>query len=205
VRNLVFIPGAAGDSSFWAPVAGRLPDDWQHQFLESPASGAGPWFDTGVGSYADLADRVADSIAGEADLIAQSLGCVLAVQIAVQHPGKVRRLVLAGMSAGIDTVRLGGPVWTDGFAARHPALPEWIIGTIPDQTAALPTLTAPTLLIWGSRDAVSPVAVGRAVHELIPRSRFEVVEGGEHDFPAKFVDATASLILRQLEQPASGP
>lgn len=50
----------------------------------------------------------------------------------------------------------------------------------------------PTLLLWGSRDPIVPVAHGRAAQRAIPGSRLEVFEGAGHfphrDDPARFVD-----------------
>lgn len=40
----------------------------------------------------------------------------------------------------------------------------------------------PTLLVWGDRDGVIPVAHGRLAHEAMPGSRFEVFSGAGH-FP----------------------
>jgi pimeloyl-ACP methyl ester carboxylesterase len=40
----------------------------------------------------------------------------------------------------------------------------------------------PTLLVWGDRDGVIPVAHGRMAHEAMPGSRFEVFAGAGH-FP----------------------
>ncbi|WP_433558683.1 alpha/beta fold hydrolase [Pseudonocardia xinjiangensis] len=49
----------------------------------------------------------------------------------------------------------------------------------------------PTLLVWGSRDAVVPVAHARRAHEAMPGSRLEVFEGAGHfpfhSDPARFV------------------
>jgi len=38
----------------------------------------------------------------------------------------------------------------------------------------------PTLIVWGERDPIIPVAHGRAAHELIPGSRLEVFERAGH-------------------------
>jgi pimeloyl-ACP methyl ester carboxylesterase len=49
----------------------------------------------------------------------------------------------------------------------------------------------PTLLVWGSRDRIIPLAHGRGAHEQMPGSRFEVFEGAGHfpfnDDPERFV------------------
>jgi len=48
----------------------------------------------------------------------------------------------------------------------------------------------PTLIVWGERDSIIPVAHGAAAHEAMPGSRFEVFEGAGHmphdDDPFRF-------------------
>lgn len=41
----------------------------------------------------------------------------------------------------------------------------------------------PTLIIWGDRDQVIPVAHAHVAHELMPGSRLEIVEGAGHFLP----------------------
>jgi pimeloyl-ACP methyl ester carboxylesterase len=41
-RSLVFLPGAAGASEFWLPVATRLPDAWRKTLLSWPGAGNQP-------------------------------------------------------------------------------------------------------------------------------------------------------------------
>jgi pimeloyl-ACP methyl ester carboxylesterase len=49
----------------------------------------------------------------------------------------------------------------------------------------------PSLIVWGERDRMIPVQHGRAAHELMPNSRFEVFPGAGHfpfnDDPDRFV------------------
>jgi pimeloyl-ACP methyl ester carboxylesterase len=49
----------------------------------------------------------------------------------------------------------------------------------------------PSLLVWGDRDRMIPVAHGHQAHALMPNSRFEVFEGAGHfpfnDDPERFV------------------
>jgi pimeloyl-ACP methyl ester carboxylesterase len=52
----------------------------------------------------------------------------------------------------------------------------------------------PTLLVWGDRDAVIPVAHARAAHELIPGSRLEVFEGVGHFLPVEAPERLAALV-----------
>jgi pimeloyl-ACP methyl ester carboxylesterase len=43
----------------------------------------------------------------------------------------------------------------------------------------------PTLVVWGDKDAVIPLDAGRRIHEAIPGSRLDVVEGCGHLLPAE--------------------
>ncbi len=56
----------------------------------------------------------------------------------------------------------------------------------------------PTLILWGERDPLIPVAHGRAAHELMPDSRLEIFEGAGHfpfrDEPGRFVSVLQRFI-----------
>jgi pimeloyl-ACP methyl ester carboxylesterase len=56
----------------------------------------------------------------------------------------------------------------------------------------------PTLLVWGERDRIIPVAHGREAHELIEGSRLEVFGGAGHfphrDDPDRFVRTIADFV-----------
>jgi pimeloyl-ACP methyl ester carboxylesterase len=58
--------------------------------------------------------------------------------------------------------------------------------------------TMPTLIVWGERDAVIPVAHGREAHEAIPNSRLEVFDEAGHvpqlDEPERFVEAVEDFM-----------
>lgn len=56
----------------------------------------------------------------------------------------------------------------------------------------------PTLIVWGLRDTVIPVAHGRHAHEVIPGSRLEIFEQSEHfphmDEPSRFARAVLDFL-----------
>jgi pimeloyl-ACP methyl ester carboxylesterase len=68
----------------------------------------------------------------------------------------------------------------------------------------------PSLIVWGERDPIIPVAHGRRAHELIPASRLVVIPGAGHfphvDDPEAFLDALRHFIATtqpaQLDQEA---
>jgi pimeloyl-ACP methyl ester carboxylesterase len=56
----------------------------------------------------------------------------------------------------------------------------------------------PTLLIWGAKDPIIPLAHGRRAHELMPNSRLEVFPGAGHfpfnDDPERFVEVVTDFV-----------
>ena len=49
-----------------------------------------------------------------------------------------------------------------------------------DLTAKFSKIQAPTLIIWGDKDEMTPVQDAYLMDELIPDSKLEIVEGGKH-------------------------
>lgn len=58
----------------------------------------------------------------------------------------------------------------------------------------LPSLGAPTLVLWGERDAFQPLSRGRRLAWDLPRSRFAVVEGAGHYLPLDKPAETAARL-----------
>ncbi len=54
----------------------------------------------------------------------------------------------------------------------------------PTVDTTLPSLPEPLLIVWGSTDELTPVALGRQMHALDPRSELDIVEGCGHLAPA---------------------
>lgn len=94
--RVVFLPGASGAGSFWAPVAERMPEDWETRLVSWPGAGSEA-HDPTIAGYDDLVVRAARAADDGSDVVAQSMGGVVAVGMALAHPRKVRRLVLVAM------------------------------------------------------------------------------------------------------------
>jgi pimeloyl-ACP methyl ester carboxylesterase len=62
-----------------------------------------------------------------------------------------------------------------------------------DQRDLLPRIAVPTLLIWGDRDARSPLSIARQFEQAIPASKLVVIPGAGHvsnlERPEPFNDA----------------
>jgi pimeloyl-ACP methyl ester carboxylesterase len=186
-----FLPGAGGSASFWHPVANRLKNDQPHHFFSWPGLGNEPP-DPAISSLDDLVALVLAKLDHPADLIAQSMGGLVAVKAALAAPDKVRRLVLTATSAGLpmSDAKDWRPIYREAF----PHAAEWIAEPQPDLSARIATITAPTLLLWGDQDPISPVNVGERLLSLLPNATLSIIAGGAHDLAVTHADQVAELI-----------
>jgi pimeloyl-ACP methyl ester carboxylesterase len=193
----LFLPGAGGSARFWRPVIERLPANWICHSFAWPGLGSEP-HRAEVAGIDDLVDMVLAQISNPVDLVAQSMGGLVALKVALRSPDKVRRLVLAATSGGLPVERLGGSDWRPDYREEFPRAAPWITEVREDLSSYLPTVRAPTLLLWGDRDPVSPVAVGTALAEALPHAVLQIVSGGHHDFPVTHPDQVAAFALEHL-------
>jgi pimeloyl-ACP methyl ester carboxylesterase len=111
-RPLLMLTGTGSTMSEWDPALLR-PLARRHRLvlLDYPGVGtSGPWRGRGFGS---LADAVAGLMAAigvpRADVLGWSMGGFVAQRLAIEHPGRVTRLVLAGTNPGGRHTVLGSP------------------------------------------------------------------------------------------------
>ncbi len=177
---ILFLPGAAGRADFWSPVVDLLPKDWETRRLSWPGLGDQPPRRDILG-LDDLVRLVVDQVGDEADIVAQSMGGVIAIRAALAARGRVRRLVLTATSGGLDVEALGASDWRGPYRRNYPQAADWITTAQQDLTPDLAQIAAPTLLIWGDADPISPVAIGQRLQTLLPRATLRVIPGGDHD------------------------
>jgi pimeloyl-ACP methyl ester carboxylesterase len=207
-RRVLFLPGASGDGRFWRPVADRLPGAWAKVLLHWPGLGRVP-ARPGVAGFEDLGRLVLEE-AGPApvDLVAQSMGGVVAALVALASPARVRRLVLAATSGGIDLAPFAPLDWRPDYAREFPGAAAWVRARPPDLSTRLGSLGAPTLLLWSDADPISPLGVGRRLAQLLPRAELVVIPGVGHMFARDRADLVAPHVHRHLAcgpgEPAAG-
>lgn len=148
--------------------------------------------------FPDLPALVQKRMGGPVDLVAQSMGGVVAAQLALSHPQLVRRLVLTVTSGGVDMAKFGASDWRPAYRASFPEAAEWIYDR--GAGAALPVerITQPTLLLWGDNDQISPVAVGQHLAKVMPNAKLHVLAGGDHALAENRADEVAKLIEAHL-------
>ena len=193
----MFLPGASGNIQFWKPVAQRLRHPGVHRFFSWPGFGGAP-SEPNVKCFADLVTRVTREIEGPVDVLAQSMGGVIAMLAALEKPDLVRHLVLSVTSGGIDMASFAALDWRTESLQRNPNQPDWFRAERSDLTARLRTLSTPVLLLWGDADPISPVGVGRRLAELLPHSELVVFPGGTHDLAHDRADDVVPFIERHL-------
>lgn len=204
MKPIVFLPGAGGRTSFWAPVAARLSDLGPALLLAWPGFGDWPR-DPAIRSTEDLFAWMLSRLPpGSSHVVAQSMGGVLAARLAIERPERVERLVLVATSGGVDIAGSGTVDWRPEYQASLPDAPLWFVDDRTDLTHRLREIRAPTLLVWSDADPVSPVAVARLLAGRIPGARFELVEGGSHAFGNERPDEVARLIRAHLLGAAGG-
>ncbi len=180
---LVLIHGAFGAIDLWGPILASLAEN--HQVIAVEFQGHGHTADIDRPfSYEQLADDVAalmDHLGIEqADIVGYSMGGDTALQLAIRHPEKVRKLVpisakyrydgeypelLAGLQMMTPDIFVGTP-YQDAYL-RHAPHPEdfptlveklkVLFGTEyawPEED--IRSIAAPTLLMIGDSDTVRP-------------------------------------------------
>lgn len=197
MAKILFLPGAGASPDFWKPVGALLPADWSKEYFGWPGLGDQP-HDLAIKGADDLVRMVAAKMDEPVDLVAQSMGGIIASRLAIEQPHKVRRLVLTVTSAGVDMAGLGASDWRENYRKSFPHALPWI--TEPRAAALLPVeqIAAPTLLLWGDSDPISPTAVGRHLQSRLANARLHVVIGGDHDLAHTHAAEVAPLIERHL-------
>jgi poly(3-hydroxyoctanoate) depolymerase len=198
-ETLLFLPGALGRTEIWQPVAQRLRHPGARRFVSWPGFGGCPP-DAGLTNLDDLATSVAGDIERPVDILAQSMGGVVAILAALQRPALVRHLVLSVTSGGIDIAGLGAEDWRPSLAKQHPELPPWFVNDRHDLRPRLGEIDSPLLLLWGDADPISPMGVGERLLELFPFAELIVVPGGTHDLVSERAAEITPHIDRHLRR-----
>jgi pimeloyl-ACP methyl ester carboxylesterase len=191
MNKTLFLPGAGATATFWKPVADLAGLDGA--FFAWPGLGNEP-ATPDVNGIDDLVAMVLDHMGEPVNIVAQSMGGLVAVKAALAAPEKLSRLVLAVTSAGVAVADLGGSNWRSDYYRAYPHAAQWIGEASDDLSDQIVSIEAPTLLLWGDSDPISPVAVGERLLSLLPNANLHVVCGGDHDLAQIHAPTVANLI-----------
>ncbi|ENX14031.1 hypothetical protein F894_02248 [Acinetobacter sp. CIP 51.11] len=200
MNKLVFLPGASGRQHFWQPLRAALTEYTDQQAIAYPGfDGVVP--NLAIQNLYDLQEFVKEKIEDDSILIAQSMGGVLAVGLALNHPQKVKGLVLLATSGGLNLKTFHCADWRTDYRELFRTAPDWFEQ---DQTESsrvqLASLDVPILLIWGDHDPLSTVQLGQYLAGIFKNAKLHIIQGGDHFFANSHADQVAMLIQDYLEQ-----
>jgi pimeloyl-ACP methyl ester carboxylesterase len=165
-----------------------------------------------------LLDFLAEEGLDRVPLVANSLGCQVAVEAAIAAPERVASLVLIGPTVDPHLRPLPRYLW--GFAvdcSREPP-PLWFVIAhdylwmgVPRFVATarfawrhrlearLPLVTAPTLVVRGARDGFVSQRWCEEAARLLPHGRLAVVHGEPHACHYSAPGVVARLVVEEVE------
>lgn len=158
-----------------------------------------------LSDFCDYILEFMDALGLESSALAgHSFGGRICLDIALQHPEKVSRLVLADSSGLGKVSRFGTALLTGFWLARKlfripQPYPKFLAreGDDPDWacTDSLPELRTPTLIIWKRHDPYLPLAMARRAVERLPDARLAVIPGWGHAPHRKNGDVFVRYVL----------
>ncbi len=212
---VLLLHGLGASSRWWFPLFPELTAaDYRIVAPDLPGFGRSPGrplpFDEAALSLIELADRLG---LDEFFLGGHSMGGAVAAQMAADYPSHVRRLVLIN-SAGIW--RAAGQRAFGRLLQPWSWCPPWFYPTLIgdmlragprslmaasrylrlyDIRPTLERVRAPTLIIWGEQDRLTPLDHGRDMARAHPNARLEKIPGARHLPMVSEPETVARLML----------
>lgn len=109
---LLLVHGLGASLDLWEPLVEELKDEYTIITLDNPGAGAStvPWPAWRMHKYAETLDAVLSELEFDVvDVVGLSFGGMICQEFAFKYPHRIRRLVLAGTSAGIGAT-FGNPL-----------------------------------------------------------------------------------------------
>jgi pimeloyl-ACP methyl ester carboxylesterase len=224
---LLWITGFAISSEIFAPVIADHAERFDCIRYDNRGAGrsAAPWRPTSIPELAGDAVRLLDALGlDSAHVYGLSMGGMIAQEVAIRFPDRVRALVLGGTSHGGPRAVLPSPrvaaalasrgtpaalraqlvgraLFSEAYRAEHPdlvrahlrnlgahrapvrgVLSHLTASTWHDTRARLHRITAPTLVMHGGADELTPVSNARLLAARIPDATLEIVPDAGHGY-----------------------
>ena len=201
-RPLVLLHGLSGSGRWWSRNVPGFAAIYRTYTVDLPGFGESRrvrW-----SRLDDIADGLAAWFGEEglppANIAGHSLGAAVAARLAARHPQRVARLILVnaairprGVRAGVrpgDVVRLMARRTAQDYV---PFLAQDVLRSHPLSFVAasrdalhrewerdLARIAAPTLVVWGERDPLTPLPHGQRIVATIPDARLVTLPNAGH-------------------------
>ena len=197
---IVLVHGLAASGSWWRSTLPVLTPEFRVLFVDLAGFGA-------CRRQPVRLDRAADTLAAwlralgleRVTLVGHSRGGYVVADVAVRHPDLVDRLVLVN-AAGLPLPQRALPHFVNlvRSSGRAPLqlIPRAMYDTLragpiaiaraahqilaADIEPHLARITVPTLVVWGDRDPLIPLGMGRRLAAALPMARLVVLTGAGH-------------------------
>ena len=224
---LLWITGFAISSEIFSPVIDTYAAEFDCVRYDNRGAGRSPapWRITSIPELAGDAVRLMDALGiDSAHVYGLSMGGMVAQEVAIRFPDRVRSLVLGctthggpravlpspkvaaaltarGAPAELRVQLLGRALFSEDFRLREPALVRRYLGLLNahrtsargavshlaasayhDTRARLGRIAAPTLVLHGDRDVLTPPANARLLADAIPDATLALVRGTGHAY-----------------------
>jgi pimeloyl-ACP methyl ester carboxylesterase len=215
----VLVHGLAGSWRWWDPVAAPLAERLRLYAVDLPGFGSSAGRRFVLGDAPSYVRALLEEIGLErAHLVGHSLGGAVCARVAALWPERVDRLVLAAPAGLLERRHAAQYALPLAAAVRH-LRPEFLRVVVGDSLRAgavtlyraatqllgddalraeLARIEAPTLLVWGERDPLVPVALAREYERAIPETRLVVLGDTGHvamaERPREFADAVCDWL-----------
>ena len=216
---LILLHGLSGSGRWWSRNVPVFSRSFRTYSVDLPGFGES----RGVrwSRLDDIADRLTDWLVDEglshAHIAGHSLGGAVAAQLAARHPDRIDRLVLVDaairprgthtMARPAHVMRTIGrgslgfaPLLVRDLLRCHPR--SFVAATVDalqtDWEPHLRRINAPTLVVWGERDAITPLALGHEITAAVPGARLITLAEAGHNPMWECAEAFNDEVLRFL-------
>ena len=216
---LILLHGLSGSGRWWGRNVPAFAANFRTYTVDLP--GFGQSHRIRWSRLDGTADQLADWMTAEgvprAHVAGHSLGGAVAARLASRHPDRVDRLVLVaaairpqgtwprGRAVDVVPTLRGG---SQGFASMlvrdllrcHPwsFVTAMVDALQTDWTSHLTRITSPTLVVWGERDALTPLTLGHVIAGTIAGAELFVLPNAGHNPMWERPEAFNAEVMRFL-------
>ncbi len=213
--TIILLHGWGGSKKSLEPLAHELENQFRVLNLELPGFGETkqPPNIWGVKDYAKYVVEQAQKQGSQNFyLFGHSFGGQIAVQITLDYPEKIKKLILC--SAAVIRKRTGltllkikiaklfkdtplAPVASlfvrnSSYKKASPHMKKIMSKILQeDLTSKLSEIKCPTLILWGEKDSITPLPRAYLIHKKIPHSKLKVFKDLKHGLPLVAPDLIA--------------
>jgi pimeloyl-ACP methyl ester carboxylesterase len=199
---LVLVHGLAGSTAWWRRNVDMLSRHYTVYLVDLPGFGAMRQYrqQFSVAGAAEWLNDLFDILnVGRVSLVGHSMGGLIAALFAARWPDRLTKLILAAPAIGLS--RTAVSTFFLPLARQLMSVDPRFIPTLTRDTARagfstllraarellrmniereLAQITAPCLLVWGQRDPLVPLALGRPLQAKIRHSRLCILPNAGH-------------------------